>query len=202
MTGKDKDVFGEEHFLDDPDEVAEAAEAEDPIFLKGKTETEIKDAAFAVLEKLQDDNEDLKDKLLRAVAETENIRRQMAREVTKARAFGGERMAKDLLSVADNLRRAMDSLPDDVREAAKDFVIGVEMTESELLAAFEKNGVTRVGEPGESFNPSVHQAVAQIPNEDHPKGCVVDVVQPGYMMGERPLRAAMVTVSAGPPAEG
>ena len=197
MTQKDKSEFDEESFLDDPDTAAEEAEAEERTTLVGDTEAEIKDAAFAVLEKLQDENEDLKDKLLRAAAETENIRRQMQREVTKARTFGGERMARDLLSVADNLRRALDSLPEDVREAAKDFIVGVEMTESELLIAFEKNGVTRVGEPGDPFDPAKHQAVAQVPSPDHPKGTIIDVVQPGYVMSDRSLRPAMTVVSAG-----
>ncbi|MFP4003966.1 MAG: nucleotide exchange factor GrpE [Alphaproteobacteria bacterium] len=142
----------------------------------------------------------MKDRLLRAMAEAENIRRRSERERAEAQKFGIARFARDLLSVADNLRRAIDAVPEEQRgemdEAARNLVTGVEMVERELLATFERHGVTPLQpEKGAKFDPNLHQAMAEVPDPDAPPGTVVDVYQTGYVIGDRLLRPAMVTVA-------
>ncbi len=142
--------------------------------------------------------ETLKDAGLRALAEGENIRRRAEREKTDARLYAIDKFARDLLSVADNLSRAITTAPQAFKgDAAFDsYVTGVEMTERELQGAFERHGLSRVGAKGDKFDPSVHQAVAQIPS-DVPAGEIAEIFAPGYVLGGRTLRAAMVAVSAG-----
>jgi molecular chaperone GrpE len=144
--------------------------------------------------------ETLKDAGLRALAEGENIRRRAEREKTDARLYAIDKFARDLLSVADNLGRAITTAPEAFKgDAAFDgYVTGVEMTERELQGAFERHGLSRVGAKGDKFDPSVHQAVAQIPS-DVAAGEIAEVFAPGYVLGGRTLRAAMVAVSAGQP---
>lgn len=143
------------------------------------------------------------DKLLRALAETENVRRRAQRERADAERYGLSRFAGDLLSVADNLRRALDSLPE--AEAKDDrtrsLLAGVAATERELLAAFERHGLRRIDPKGERFDHNFHQAVFEIQAPDRPAGTVVEVLQPGYVVHDRLLRPAMVGVAkGGPPA--
>lgn len=140
----------------------------------------------------------LKDSGLRALAESENIRRRAEREKTDARLYAIDKFARDLVSVADNLSRAISTAPEAFKgDAAFDgYVTGVEMTERELQSAFERHGLQKIGAPGDKFDPAIHQAVAQVPS-DLPAGEVAQVFQPGYMLGGRTLRAAMVTVSIG-----
>jgi molecular chaperone GrpE len=142
----------------------------------------------------------LKDSGLRALAESENIRRRAEREKTDARLYAIDKFARDLVSVADNLSRAISTAPEAFKgDAAFDgYVTGVEMTERELQSAFERHGLQRIGAPGDKFDPTFHQAVAQVPSPDVPAGDVAQVFQAGYMLGGRTLRAAMVTVSTGP----
>lgn len=144
--------------------------------------------------------ETLKDAGLRALAESENVRRRAEREKTEARIYAIDKFARDLLPVADNLGRAISTAPEACRgdPAFDGFVTGVDMTQRELLNAFERHGLTRVGAKGDKFDPSVHQAVAQIPS-DMTAGDVAEVFQPGYVLAGRTLRAAMVAVSAGQP---
>lgn len=141
----------------------------------------------------------LKDSGLRALAESENIRRRAEREKTDARLYAIDKFARDLVSVADNLSRAISTAPEAFKgDAAFDgYVTGVEMTERELQSAFERHGLQRIGASGDKFDPTFHQAVAQVPS-DIPAGDVAQVFQAGYMLGGRTLRAAMVTVSTGP----
>jgi molecular chaperone GrpE len=155
----------------------------------------------AKLQAAQAEIETLKDAGLRALAESENIRRRAEREKTDARLYAIDKFARDLLSVADNLGRAITTAPEAFKgDAAFDgYVTGVEMTERELQGAFERHGLTRVGAKGDKFDPAFHQAVAQIPS-DLPAGEIAEVFQPGYVLGGRTLRAAMVAVSAGQPA--
>lgn len=145
----------------------------------------------------------LKDQLLRAMAETENTRRRAERQAAEARAYGIDRFARDLLPVADALNRAIASLPEaaraDLAPEIKAFVEGVELTERTLLQAFERNGLKPTPGAGSPFDPNLHQAVAQIPS-DHPAGTVAQVFQPGFLLADRTLRAAMVAVSLGRPA--
>lgn len=148
-----------------------------------------------------------KDMMLRALAEQDNIRRRAERAAEDAKAYAIDRFARDLLAVADNLGRALSAVPEDQRAMAEIATLmeGVEMTEKALLETFAKHGVRRVGDKGDKFDPNIHQAVAQIPS-DAPAGAIADVFQPGYVLAERTLRAAMVAISLGqpsaPPASG
>jgi len=141
----------------------------------------------------------LKDKLLRTLAEMENLRRRTERDVADARVYGISSFARDVLGVADNMRRALDAAGPDVRAAAQALIEGVELTERELLKALEKNGIRRIEPTGEKFDPNFHQAMYEVPDPAIPAGHVVQVVQPGYMLGGRVLRPAMVGVSKGGP---
>jgi molecular chaperone GrpE len=138
-----------------------------------------------------------RDELLRALAEAENTRRRAERQVQDARTYAIDRFASDLLPVADTLSRAIGAAP---REAADEglrtLLAGLEMTERSLVDAFARHGLKRIGARGETFDPKVHQAVAQAPS-DQPAGVVIEVMQPGYVLGDRTLRAAMVVVSGG-----
>src|ERR1700749_1916734 len=146
---------------------------------------------------------EMKARLLRTLAEMENLRKRTEREVTDARLYGVASFARDLLGVADNMRRALDAVSPELRASAeagvKALIDGVELTERELLKALEKNGVRQFSPRGEKFDPNVHQAMFEVPNPAVPAGSVVEVVAPGYMIGERVLRPAMVGVSKGGP---
>ncbi|MBY0562711.1 MAG: nucleotide exchange factor GrpE [Hyphomonadaceae bacterium] len=138
-----------------------------------------------------------RDDMLRALAEAENTRRRAERQAADARAYAIDRFANDLLPVADTLTRALQAAPkESADEAVRSLITGLEMTERSLLDTFARHGLKRVGAQGEPFDPNIHQAVAQAPSE-HPAGAVIEVMQPGYVLGERTLRAAMVLVSAG-----
>jgi molecular chaperone GrpE len=156
---------------------------------------------FTVIEKLNVENAELKDRLLRALAEMENLRRRTEREVADARAYGVANLARDMLSVADNLARAVDSFPADERAAAdtalKALIEGVELTERDLHAALGRYGVTKLSPEGEKFDPNFHQAMFEMPHESVPAGAVAQVVQSGWKIGERVLRPALVGVSKG-----
>lgn len=146
---------------------------------------------------------EMKDKLLRAMAEVENIRRRSEREKADAQKFGISRFARDLLSVADNLRRAIDAVPEEKREnldgVTRNLITGVEMVERELLAVFERHGIKALRpDKGTKFDPNLHQAMAQVPDPGAPAGSVSDVFQTGYVIEDRLLRPAMVTVAKAP----
>ena len=147
--------------------------------------------------------EELKDKLLRTLAEMENLRKRTEREVAESRTYGVASFARDLLGVADNIRRALDAVSSELRASAepgvKALIDGVELTERELLRVLEKNGVRQFTPHGEKFDPNLHQAMFEVPNASVPAGSVVEIVQPGYMIGARVLRPAMVGVSKGGP---
>jgi len=167
-------------------------------------------AAAATAERLAQLEAELaetKDRLLRALAETENVRRRIERERADASKYGAGTLAKDLLNVADNLRRALDSAPpeqvDD--ERMRKLIEGVGATERELLAAFERNGIRRIDPVGERFDHNLHQAIFEVESTGQPAGTVVQVLQPGYLMHDRLLRPAMVGVAKGetrPPTDG
>jgi molecular chaperone GrpE len=144
---------------------------------------------------------ELKDRLLRALAEMENQRRRSERDVADARAYAISAFARDLLAVADNMRRALDAVGTDARTQAepglKALIEGVELTERELINAFERHGVKKLAAEGGRFDPHRHQAMFEIPEPSVPPGTVVQVVQPGYTIGDRVLRPAMVAVSKG-----
>ena len=152
-------------------------------------------------EALVRENVDLRDKALRTLAEMENLRKRTAREVADARAYGITGFARDVLGIADNLQRALDAVPAETRESAdpmlKALIEGVELTERSLLNALEKNGVKKFDPSGEKFDPNFQQAMYEVPDPSVPAGTVVQVVQAGYMIGERVLRPALVGVSKG-----
>ena len=184
----------ETHSEDDPqDDASEAPEA------LSDADDDIDQPADVAA--LQAEVDELKDRLLRAVADAENVRRRAEREKTDAAKYGIANFARDLLSVADNMQRALDALPEDEVEQAPDavkgLVMGVRMTEKELMACFERNGVKRISPMGEKFDPNLHQAIAEAPGNGEPAGTALTVAQPGFVIADRVLRAAMVIVSSG-----
>ncbi len=150
--------------------------------------------------KLEQEKADLKDKLLRALAEMENLRRRTEKEVADTRAYAISAFARDMLSVADNLRRALETLPQEARKESTSLsglIEGIELTERELAKVLERHGVRKVDPAGEKFDPNLHQAMYESPHDSLGKGQVHTVVQPGYAIGERVLRPALVGVSSG-----
>jgi len=155
-----------------------------------------------LVEQLQAEKADLQDRQLRALAEAQNVRRRAQQDVEKERKFGIERFARDVLSVADNLGRALSALPADLESidpAVRNVVIGVQATERELLSVLERHGVTRIEALGKPFNAEFHQAMMEIEDPSVPSGTVVQELAPGYLIAGRLLRAAMVGVSKGGP---
>jgi molecular chaperone GrpE len=145
---------------------------------------------------------ELKDRVLRTLAEMENLRRRTEREVVDSRTYAITGFARDLVGVADNIRRALDAASDSgvvLEGPAKALVDGVELTERELLKVLEKNGVKKFDPHGAKFDPNLHQAMFEVPDAKVPSGSVVQVIQPGYMIGDRVLRPALVGVSKGGP---
>ena len=142
---------------------------------------------------------EFKDKLLRTLAEMENLRKRTEREVLDARIYGIAGFARDVLAVADNMHRALETIGPELRESTdakvRALIEGVELTERELLKTLEKNGVKKFSPQGEKFDPNLHQAMYEVPTSDLPPGQVAEVIQAGYMIGERVLRPAMVAVS-------
>jgi molecular chaperone GrpE len=148
---------------------------------------------------------ELTEKWKRALAETENVRRIAARDREDASKYAVSRFARDILSVADNLRRALDSMDKDARQtdAGLDALAsGVELTERELLATLARHGITPIAAASQPFDPHVHEALFEVPDESVPHGTVVHVLEPGYMIHDRPLRPARVGVSKGGPKPG
>jgi molecular chaperone GrpE len=153
------------------------------------------------VEALAKEAAEARDKTLRTLAEMENLRKRTAKEVADARIYGITGFARDVLDIADNLQRALDAVPAETRESAdpilKALIEGVELTERSLLNALEKNGVKRFDPSGEKFDPNFQQAMYEVPDASVPPGTVIQVVQAGYMIGDRVLRPALVAVSKG-----
>lgn len=175
-----------EEFAPDVDDAAEAAPSEpDPV------------------EVLKGENAELRDRYLRLAAEMDNLRRRTEREVKDAKSYSVAGFARDMLAVSDNLRRAIDAIPADVRAGAdaglSTLIEGVEMTERSMLSTLERHGVRKLEPVGQKFDPNFHQAMFEIPNTEVPNNTVVQVVQDGYSIGERILRPAMVGVAKGGP---
>ncbi len=156
-----------------------------------------------VMDALVKESADHKDRWLRALADMENLRRRTEREVADARLYGVTNFARDVVQVADNMQRAMQALDAELREKAepgvKALLDGVELTERELLNVLEKHGVKKIEPTGEKFDPNFHQAMFEVPDAKVPSGTVVQVVQPGYTIGERVLRPALVAIAKGGP---
>ncbi len=166
------------------------------------TATEISDAAASREAELEAELTKIKDQLLRAVAETENVRRRLEQQAEERGKYAVAGFAKDMLQVADNLRRALDSMPAEAREsdaAARTLVEGVELTERGMLSALERYGIKRIEALGQRFDPHLHQAMMEVEDPSQPSGMVVLEMQAGYVIAERLLRPAMVGVSKGGP---
>jgi molecular chaperone GrpE len=146
---------------------------------------------------------DYKDRLLRTLAEMENLRRRTEREIADTRQYAVANFARDLIAVADNMQRALDTLGADFRDQAdpvvKSHIEGVELTERELMKVMEKHGIKRFDPQGQKFDPNLHQAMLEVPDPSVPAGTVVQVMQPGYTIADRVLRPALVGVSRGGP---
>lgn len=157
------------------------------------------------MELLIAENADLKDKVLRAAAEMENLRNRTARDVRDAKTYAVTGFARDLLAIADNLNRALAAFPAESRASAEPGVValveGVELTERSLISALERHGVKKLEPQGQKFDPNFHQAMFEVPNPDVPNNTVVQVVQDGYAIADRVLRPAMVGVAKGGPKE-
>ncbi|BCH53088.1 nucleotide exchange factor GrpE [Agrobacterium vitis] len=152
---------------------------------------------------LQAENAELRDRFLRLAAEMDNLRRRTERDVKDAKSYAVTAFARDMLAVSDNLRRAIDAVPDEAKEEAQAgltaLIEGVEMTERAMLSTLERHGVRKIEPEGQKFDPNFHQAMFEIPNPQVPNNTVVQVVQPGYTIGDRVLRPAMVGVAKGGP---
>jgi molecular chaperone GrpE len=170
--------------VDDPAVAPVEQEAEDP-------------GAEVDIAALESELADTKDRLLRALAETENVRRRAQREREDASKYAVAGFAKELVSVADNLRRALDSLPEAEAkdERTRSLLAGVEATERELLRVFERHGIRRIDPKGERFDHNFHEAVFEAERPGNPAGTIIEVLQPGYVLHDRLLRPAMVGVA-------
>ncbi len=185
-------------------DAGEAAAAPDSVD-EGEASAEVVDInpLAAQLAEVEAERDAMKDQILRALAETENVRKRANRQISEERVYAVERFARDLLNVSDNLARALDALPEDARQELSDtgrtLLEGVELTQKELHAVMARHGVSAIDAgPGATFDPNHHQAVSQIPC-DQPAGSVAQTFQTGWKIGDRTLRAAMVAVSAGSP---
>ncbi|WP_298294782.1 nucleotide exchange factor GrpE [uncultured Litoreibacter sp.] len=181
------DMRDEEEFLEDPLE----AYAEEEVDIIAEEADE--------LEELRAENKELKDRLLRAMADAENIRKRGERDRREAEQYGGSKLARDLMPVYDNLKRALDSADDAQREAAKGVFDGVELTLRELISVFGKHRIDPiVPEVGDKFDPQFHQAMFEAPLPDTKAGDIIQVMTEGFMLHDRLLRAAQVGVSSTP----
>jgi molecular chaperone GrpE len=155
------------------------------------------------VQRLEVEKTELKERLLRTLAEMENLRRRTEREIADARSYAISKFAADMLGVADNMGRAIASVPPEARTSGdptvKALLEGAELTEREMLRALEKHGVKRLDPKGERFDPHFHQAIFEVPDPSVPAGTVAQVVQVGYSIGDRVLRPAMVGVAKGGP---
>jgi molecular chaperone GrpE len=156
---------------------------------------------FVVLQSLQRENGELKDKVLRSLADMENLRRRTEKEIADAKIYGIASFARDMLTVADNLRRAVENVPTELRAepAIKPIVEGIEVTERDFLSRLARYGVKKLEPLGAKFDPNMHEALYEVPDETKPNGTVVHVVEEGYGIGERVLRPAKVGISKGGP---
>ena len=198
------DIEAEEAMMEEREQAElEAADAVDSAGAAADADPNDPAQILAVLDKLKSENEELKDRTLRTVAEMDNLRKRTAREMTDARTYAVSNFARDLLGVGDNLQRAIQAVTPEKRESGSDefkaLLEGVELTERELLKALTSAGVTKFNPEGEKFDPNFHQAMFELPDPNLPNNSVAQVVQEGYKIGDRVLRPAMVGVAKGGP---
>lgn len=177
----------------------------DEAVAEAEEDAALDDDAISPMAELQVANNALKDQMLRLAADMENLRKRTAREMQDAKTYAVTNFARDMLSVSDNLRRALDAIPADALaegdSGLKALAEGVEITERAMLNTLERHGVTQIAPEGQKFDPNFHQAIFEVPNPDVPNNTVVQVMQTGYAIGDRVLRPAMVGVSRGGPKE-
>jgi molecular chaperone GrpE len=182
-----------------PKDPANPAQASEPVVSKPYIMPD--DPEVGSLEVLAKEAAESRDKMLRTLAEMENLRKRTSREVQDARIYGITGFARDILDIADNLQRALDAVPAELRQTPdpglKSLIEGVELTERALLNTLDKNGVRKFDPTGEKFDPNFQQAMYEVPDSSVPSGTVVQVVQAGFMIGDRVLRPALVGVSKG-----
>jgi molecular chaperone GrpE len=195
-------IFSKRPSMTDSDrknDPANPAQAGDPVVSKPYIMPD--DPEEGSVEALAREAAESRDKMLRTLAEMENLRQRTRREVADAKTYGITGFARDILDIADNLQRALDAVPAEAKAAAdpglKALIEGVDLTEKSLHQALEKNGVKKFDPAGQKFDPNVHQAMYEVPDESVPSGTVVHVVQAGYMIGDRILRPALVGVAKG-----
>jgi len=195
------------------EELAEALAAGNDNVLQDAADAILRDAVdvpeegtdpdpFVVLERLQSENEELNNQVLRLAAEMQNLRRRTEREKSEASKYANSAFARDIIAVADNMGRAISAVPEEEREASdavKNLLAGLEMTERELLSVFQRHGIEKLEPKGKKFDPNFHDAVFEIENTEVPSGTVLEVAQNGYSIAGRVLRPAMVGVSKGGP---
>ncbi len=149
------------------------------------------------LEELRAEVDDLKDKLVRSLADAENVRKRAERDRRDAEVYGGTRLARDLVPVYDNMKRALETVDDDLRDKAKGLIEGIELTQRELVSVFGKHQIVPINpEFGDKFDPQIHQAMFEAPVPNAPAGTVIQVMNEGFMIAERLIRPAQVGVSS------
>lgn len=205
-----KEAKIEEHVVDVGSESVEDAPAVDNLMpeLADAVEAALQEAGrgnsekivAGILAEIEAERDEAKDKLLRALAESENIRRRAERDRKDAETYGGTRLARDLLAVHDNLDRALSHIDDATREQAKGFIEGVELTQRELLSAFSKHRIEKINPAmGEKFDPNRHQAMFEAPIPGANPGTVIEVMQAGFTIADRLMRPALVGVAKAAP---
>jgi molecular chaperone GrpE len=160
------------------------------------------DPRDAEIAALNEEAGQLKDRLLRTLAEMENVRKRTEREKAEATLYAATNFARDILSVSDNMSKALElahvDAIKDAPEAVKNLISGVEVTNRELLNVFERHGIKRIDPKGEKFDPHFHEAMFEIPSKDHPPGTIIEVMRAGFSIGDRLLRPALVGVAKAP----
>jgi molecular chaperone GrpE len=184
----------ENHNVEDSYEsAADSYKETTPPLDEAKTEQDPRDAKIAELESA---NAQIKDQAIRALAEAENARKRAVKDREDAGKFAVSKFARDLLSVADNLRRALDAMPKDADETTKNLIAGIEATERELLGAFDRNGIQKIEPIGETFDPNAHEVMFEIPApQGQPAGTILQVMEAGYLLNGRVIRPARVGVA-------
>ena len=197
MDEKDKEIDPEHH-----EETQKHELEQNPSIESGDEEVdsseEENEEQEKTLDELKEENKDLSDKMMRALAETENIRKKFFKEKKDAEIYGATKLARDLLSVLDNLNRALESVDDQMKEKQNAFLEGIELTKKELLNTFSNHEINELTpSEGEKFDPKFHQAMFEGPHPNIEKGNIIQVMANGFTIGERLLRAAQVGVSSG-----
>lgn len=176
------------------------AESPDPVAPE-ESPAAVTPAQPDALAALEAERAELKDRLMRSLAEMENLRRRSERDASDARTYAVTNFARDMLTVADNIRRALDSVPEGGADddTVRTLIEGLELTERDLLKTLARHGVKLLEPLGQKFDPNMHQAMFEVPDDEVQSGTVVQVVQSGYAIGERVLRPALVGVAKSSP---